>query len=646
MKNAKKLAIVFFAIAMCSLMSIVAFASNSENVTYQATLNTSTITVSENSQTVTMTIKTNKAVDIDGIGGRVIIPDGWTLVSITNDILNIPAGEVNLNNGLISYVSADGENKNTDLIVVVVYNVPASAKVGNYDLGIKDLDISRDYGEEWESKGFVTTTLTIKDACNHENKTITYDAIDNEAKHTVKVTCNDCGEAIGDVVEEACDTVKAKCVDWTCDKCNAEYEATADHNYNNPAHKCACGKVEIFTLTVKDWHTESITIATLEVPYGANLLEYLNDVKVDNINDTNGVYKFVGDWYYYDEDALMDVVISESTMPGKDHTVFAGFSYTGWRSFENGWGYSIDDITLFTGWTFIEGEWYYLDTVTGLRAEGLTRVPYPTEKVNGNTYAPNQEDIDYSVSKDRVFIDKDEAWFLFDEDGKFQSTTTGIIDDIYALNGMIVWHPGVVEFNGEIYYFIGDLENGGNKLAEGDTWVTRNNTKVDLVVGGCYNFENGQLSGISGVVNGKYYENSKLMTSKGLVKLDGGYIYVRSNGEVVVNRDYWITKTNGYSIVNGVYTFDENGYIVDPIDPTVYDGIVNIDGVNYYYENGIKQCCKGVVEITDENGDIYYIYVKSDGTLATGTYWPTNTNDILDRGAYDFGEDGRYYPGK
>jgi hypothetical protein len=48
--------------------------------------------------------------------------------------------------------------------------------------------------------------------------------------------------------------------------------------------------------------------------------------------------------------------------------------------------------------------------------------------------------------------------------------------------------------------------------------------------------------------------------------------------------------------------------------------------------------------MTDENGDIFYIYVKSDGSLATGSYWPTNTNNYLKRGAYDWGTDGRYYP--
>ena len=488
-------------------------------------------------------------------------------------------------------------------------------------------------------------TITEETKCEHTNTTTAYAATEN-SKHTVTVTCDDCGETIGDVTEEACDTNGAKCVEWSCDKCKAVYAANAEHNYNNPEHKCACGKVETFTLTIMDWTTGSIVIEKLEVPFGANLLSCLNKVNITDIVVEDGVYKSNGTFFNEEYNKIR----KDDTVPGNDFIVFAEYNYTGWYYkrgqfcdiFYEGYGYQIDSI-IQTGWIEIDGAWYYLDTDTGVRAEGKTRVPYPTVNINGNTYVPNQEDIEYSASKGEVFIDKDEAWFLFDEEGKFQSSVTGIIDNRYVLNGQIVWHPGVVEYNGEYYYFRGDKENG-NKLAEGDTWVTRNNTDADFVLGGCYNFVNGKLSGINGVVEGKYYENSKLMTSKGLVKLEGGYIYVRSNGEVVVNRDYWITKTNGYSIVNGVYTFDKDGYIVDPIDPTVYDGIVEINGVNYYYENGIKQCCKGVVEMTDENGDIFYIYVKSDGSLATGSYWPTNTNNYLKRGAYDWGTDGRYYP--
>ena len=48
--------------------------------------------------------------------------------------------------------------------------------------------------------------------------------------------------------------------------------------------------------------------------------------------------------------------------------------------------------------------------------------------------------------------------------------------------------------------------------------------------------------------------------------------------------------------------------------------------------------------LTDEEGKIFYIYVCTNGNLATGKYWPTYRNDLLARGEYDWGTDGRYYP--
>ena len=52
----------------------------------------------------------------------------------------------------------------------------------------------------------------------------------------------------------------------------------------------------------------------------------------------------------------------------------------------------------------------------------------------------------------------------------------------------------------------------------------------------------------------------------------------------------------------------------------------------------------GVVKLTDEEGKTFYIYVCTNGNLATGKYWPTYRNDLLPRGEYDWGTDGRYYP--
>ena len=52
----------------------------------------------------------------------------------------------------------------------------------------------------------------------------------------------------------------------------------------------------------------------------------------------------------------------------------------------------------------------------------------------------------------------------------------------------------------------------------------------------------------------------------------------------------------------------------------------------------------GVVEMTDAEDETFYIYVRSNGQLATGKYWPTKLNNLLKRGEYDWGTDGKYYP--
>jgi hypothetical protein len=83
---------------------------------------------------------------------------------------------------------------------------------------------------------------------------------------------------------------------------------------------------------------------------------------------------------------------------------------------------------------------------------------------------------------------------------------------------------------------------------------------------------------------------------------------------------------------------------VDPDEP-VKNGIYLENGKYYYYVDGVLQKGQvGVVKLTDEEGKTFYIYVCTNGNLATGKYWPTYRNDLLARGEYDWGTDGRYYP--
>ena len=82
-----------------------------------------------------------------------------------------------------------------------------------------------------------------------------------------------------------------------------------------------------------------------------------------------------------------------------------------------------------------------------------------------------------------------------------------------------------------------------------------------------------------------------------------------------------------------MYEFGADGYM---IISNVEDGIVEENGVLYYYLDGKKQYGLGLVQLEDGT----YIYVRTGGELAVGSYWITNHNGLLSEGMYQFSEDG------
>ena len=73
---------------------------------------------------------------------------------------------------------------------------------------------------------------------------------------------------------------------------------------------------------------------------------------------------------------------------------------------------------------------------------------------------------------------------------------------------------------------------------------------------------------LNGVVDGVYYENSKVIWYKGLVEQDGDFYYVNDGGKVVTSIRRYVSNTNGLTfadgtpIAKGYYEFDENGKMI------------------------------------------------------------------------------------
>ena len=218
----------------------------------------------------------------------------------------------------------------------------------------------------------------------------------------------------------------------------------------------------------------------------------------------------------------------------------------------------------------------------------------------------------------------------FFKDGQLDTDVTGTIGGNYYLAGKRV--AGLVEIEeGYIY-----VRSNGELVTNKSYWIT--NTNDTGVVAKAYVFdENGVMQNpifttTTGIVDGYYYKDGKLARGAGLVKLDNDYYYVRSSGQIAVG-EYWITNTNDTGVIAKSYTFDENGVMQNP-EFVVKDAEGVVDG--YYYVDGKIAYGAGLVEL--EDGSI--IYVRSNGQLAIGKYWPTTLNGVLPAGEYDFGADG------
>jgi glucan-binding YG repeat protein len=157
------------------------------------------------------------------------------------------------------------------------------------------------------------------------------------------------------------------------------------------------------------------------------------------------------------------------------------------------------------------------------------------------------------------------------------------------------------------------------------------------------------LSGIIAEDGSLYYYVDGLRNYAGLIEIGGSYYYVRGTGEVVNGRSYWITKTNGL-MNEGSFEFAADGKMIIPEPVAVKNGIYRENGKLFYYVDG-KPSYAGLIQYTggiiEEDGTVTegvyqnaYIYVRTSGELAVGSYWTTKHNDVMKAALYQFDESG------
>ena len=369
----------------------------------------------------------------------------------------------------------------------------------------------------------------------------------------------------------------------------------------------------------------------------------------------------------------------------------AQFTFTGWRTDETGKQYFKAD-EMQKEWLELEGEdgtlKYYLDPDTGYAAVGMVQID---ENDPGHAFDENgiwQESsglftdsktndiylLENGILTDVPGLYRDpvkEEYYFFENGMAVKSRTVEVTeananglelpegDYAFNANGFInhedVTMDGIRTVNGTKYFYLDGIRVFKGMFREGDDyyyatrtgklvtdktyWCTRNN---GLKEEGPYTFDADGKMVIEQAKNGIYSEDGSLFyyengsrTYAGLIEINGNYYYVRTNGEVVHGRTYWITKTNG-EMDEGSYTFDDDGKMVIV---EAKNGIYAEDGSLFYYKDGSRYYA-GLIEI-----DGAYYYVRTNGEVVHGrSSWITKTNDILPEKAYTFADDGKLIP--
>ena len=267
----------------------------------------------------------------------------------------------------------------------------------------------------------------------------------------------------------------------------------------------------------------------------------LDGVNVYYVFDTNGVWQEsvsglydVGGYTFYLEKGIM-VNYPGLVKVGNDYYYFAY--------------YPSGDSSYFAA---IKGRNYWITKTNGLMAEGSY-----TFDVDGKMVNPPVVDSGETKVKNGIVSENNSLYYYVDG---------------------VLTYAGLIKIDGSYYYVKSNCE-----VVHGRSyWITKTN---GLMAEKSYTFaDDGKMKdpavidatkdGIVSENNSLYYYVDGVLIYAGLIEIDGSYYYVRTSGEVVHGRSYWITKTNGL-MTEGSYTFADNGKMIDPPTMTYTEDSAN-----------------------------------------------------------------------
>ncbi len=396
---------------------------------------------------------------------------------------------------------------------------------------------------------------------------------------------------------------------------------------------------------------------------------------------TSGWQTIENEWYYFSS-STMAAVSGKVKVGG----VYFDFEENGeltsgvWVNAFNGWRYYYGPAYYDRWWQTIDGHDYYF--INGYRVTGIQNV---RSKEAGGSHKWYEFDENGVCLGETNGIHESDGVYYYTENGVGMEKGLICVDGeyYYALyNGRLaadktfrIWQTNcnlpiatysfgsdgkmlgrsaegeIINVNGILcYYENGIATEKGLICVDGDYYFAKKNGEV--VVGetinayttscnlptGTYTFDaDGKMVGAS--ADGEiveiddvlyYYENGKGV-EKGLVKLGEDYFFAVYKGKLAVSQSVntWQTSCD---LPNGRYEFGADGKMCD--------GIVEVDGTLYYYENG-RGVEKGLIKV----GEDYYFAVYKGKLAVSQTVNTWLTNCDLPNGRYEFGADGKMVNG-
>ena len=218
--------------------------------------------------------------------------------------------------------------------------------------------------------------------------------------------------------------------------------------------------------------------------------------------------------------------------------------------------------------------------------------------------------------------------YSFDAQGKMTIVLrNGIVDGYYYVDD-VKTAAGLLLIDGAYYYAGSD----GKIAVSQSRWVSETN---DLLSAGTYRFDaEGKAIMTTEIVdeNGTlyYYQEGKRTADLGVIEIEEELYYVGSGAKVAADESKWVSKTNDL-VTAGTYRFDADGKMILTTE------VADEDGTLYYYENGKRTSGVGLIQL----GEDYYYIDGSAVAAADTTIWVEDTNDLMPKGTYSFGVDGK-----